>query len=404
MSPAAQSGWRFAARDEDGKTFTGTLQATTEEEARRFLVAQKLTPLTIEPQKRQAVRGVLRGVDPRALTVFTRQFATLVDAALPLLSVIEMLTELTEDRALKAALLQVQREINGGSSLSEALEAHPDVFGPIYLHMVEAGEVGGTLPGSLMAVADYLERSQEIQERLRGALIYPAVVLAVAVVAVGVILTFVVPIFSDLFASEGLELPFTTRLLVSSSAVTSAYWHVMLMGVAGAALALRGAMRTRAGRRWSHMLYIRLPFLGDLVRKAAVARLTRAIASMTHSGVPLPDTLLAAARISGNWEVEAAILEARDAIMAGSDLNTPLAKSAVLPRLLPQMVKVGEESGRMEEMMEKVADFYDMEVRTALDGAMKALEPALIVVLGGVLGGIIVAMYTPIFDLMTSLG
>jgi len=347
------------------------------------------------------VRG---SVDPRALVVFTRQFATLVDAALPLLSTVEMLASLTTDRTLRAALRRVAQDINGGASLSDALRAHPQVFPPIYVHMVVAGAVGGTLPQALVRVAVYLEASHALRERLLGAMVYPAVVLSVAVLAVGAILTFVVPVFAELFASEGLDLPLSTTILMAASKAVRQYWPVIIVVAGSLALLLRQGLRSEGGRRWADYLLLRLPVIGSLTRKSAVARLTRAMASMLHSGVMLSDVLLAAARISGNGEVEEAVLSARDSIHAGSDLATPLAKAEILPPMLAQMVKVGEESGRLEEMLDKVADFFEMEVKAAIDGAMKALEPALIVVLGMVLGGIVAAMYTPVFDLMTSLG
>lgn len=404
MSDVVDRGWRFAARDPEGRKFSGTVQALSEAEARQILVEQKLTPVTLEAMGGERIVRVRSSVDARALTVFTRQFATLVDAALPLLTAVEMLRDLTQDRVLKTALRRVGKDLNGGSSLSDALRGHPHVFSPIYIHMVEAGEVGGTLPVALERVAVYMETSQALKDRLVGAMIYPVVVLTVAVLAVGVILTFVVPVFAELFASEGLALPLSTRILLQASGTMQSYWYILLAVAISGVVLVRQVVASKAGRRWVDFLVLRLPLIGNLVRKASVARLTRAMASMLHSGVMLSDVLLASARISGNGEVEEAILDAREAIHAGSDLSTPMARSEVLPPLLAQMVKVGEESGRLEEMMDKVADFFEMEVRSAIDGAMKALEPALIVVLGAVLGGIIVAMYTPVFDLMTSLG
>ena len=404
MSTVPERRWRFAARDDEGRAFSGVVEAKTGAEARRILAGRQLVPITVEPEERAHAFYLRRRAQPRALVIFTRQFATLLDAGLPLLTVLQMLTDLTEDRALREALTRASEDVNNGSSLSEALRAHPQIFGPIYIHTVESGEVGGKLPEALNRVADYLEAARELQDRVVGAMIYPAVVILVGLGAVGVILTFVVPVFTDLFAAEGLELPFSTRILVTVSTLVLTYWHLMLLVAGGLGFGLRQAIRTRAGRRLLDMFVLRLPFVGGLSRKAAVARLTRAMASLVHSGVSLSDTLLASAPISGNWEVETAILQARDSIQAGSDLATPIARAEVLPRLLGQMVKVGEESGRLEEMLDKVAAFYEAEVRVAIDAAMKALEPALIVVLGAVLGGIIIAMYMPVFDLMTSLG
>ena len=345
MSTVPERRWRFAARDGEGRAFSGVVEAETGEAARRILAGRQLVPITVELEERAHAFYLRRRAQPRALVIFTRQFATLLDAGLPLLTILQMLTELTEDRALREALTRVSNDVNDGSSLSDALRAHPHIFGPIYIHTVRSGEVGGKLPEALNRVADYLEAAQELQDRVVGAMIYPAVVIVVALGAVGVILTFVVPVFSGLFAAEGLELPFSTRILVAASALVVAYWHVTLLLAVGLGFGLRQAIRTTGGRRLLDMFLLRLPFVGGLTRKAAVARLTRAMASFVHSGVSLSDTLLASAPISGNWEVETAILHARDAI-----------------------------------------------------------QPALIVVLGAVLGGIIVAMYMPVFDLMTSIG
>jgi type IV pilus assembly protein PilC len=406
VSQIVDRSWRFAARDPEGRRLTGTVDAGSEAEAQQILIAQKLSPVSLEAiggatARLQRLRST---VDTRALAIFTRQFATLVRGGLPLLTSIEMLRDLATDRILRMALRRVAQDINGGASLSDALRSHPHVFSPIYVHMVDAGEVGGTLPVALERVADYMETSKALRDRVVSALIYPGVVLAVAVLALGAILIFVVPVFAELFASEGLALPFATRVLLGASEVVLSFWYLLLLGAAALVVLFRGFVGSEAGRVWVDYLLLRLPLIGGLTRKTAVARFTRAMASMLHSGVTLSDVLWVSARVSGNVEIERAILDARDAIHAGSDLTTPIARAKVLPPLLAQMVKVGEESGQLDAMMDKVADFYEMEVRTAIDGAMKALEPAMIVLLGVMLGTVVVAMYTPIFDLMTSLG
>jgi len=404
MSKSESVEWRFAARDAEGKNIAGTVQAETEAEALQGLRAQQLMPMSVERLHPVKTQRFGRRVDPRALSIFTRQFATLVDAGLPLLTVLDMLSGLTEDRTLRSALKQVGRDVNRGHSLSDALRGQSRVFPPLYIHMVEAGEMGGTLPTTLETVAEYMEASQALRDRVVGAMIYPAVVLSAAALAVGVILTFVVPVFGGLFEAEDLILPLGTRMIVAASEIMVAYWPFVVVGVVFMVLGVQQMLTTPAIRRRLDRVLNTLPFVGNLVRKAAVARLTRALASMVHSGVILTEALLASARISANSEVEAAVLQARTAIQGGSDLSTPLSKAPVLPELFAQMVKVGEESGRLEEMLNKVADFFEMEVETAIDGAMKALEPALIVLLGVLLGGIIITMYMPIFDLMTSLG
>lgn len=403
MSDQTQSTWRFAARTQEGRAVAGTLEAESEEQAIARLRSRKLTPVSVEAVRPPRALSFGRRPDPRALAVTTRQLATLIEAGIPLLSAIDMLSGLTQDRPLARALKAVSHDLYGGSSFSDALRVHPNVFPPIYVSMVEAGEVGGTLPTSLERVATYTESAQELRDRVKGALVYPAVVLATAALAVGVILTFVVPVFQELFAAEGLVLPYGTRVLLAVSDFTVRFWPVLLALAVAIPVVLGQMLSVPAVRRPLDAAVNSVPVVGLLARKAAVSRLTSALASMVQSGVSLPEALLAAARISGNGPVESAILDARRAVMGGSDLSTPLSRSPVLPELLPQMVRVGEESGRLGEMLEKVAELFEAEVKAAIEAAMKVLEPVLIVFLGVVLGAIIVTMYIPIFDLMTSL-
>jgi type IV pilus assembly protein PilC len=251
LSEILDKSWRFAARDPDGRRFTGTVDALSEGEARKILIAQKLSPVSLEPVASAGVRlaSLRSSVDTRALTIFTRQFATLVDAGLPLLTAVEMLRDLTQDRILKTALRRVSSDINGGASLSDALRAHPHVFSGIYVNMVDAGEVGGTLPIALQRIAAYMETAKALRDRVVGAMIYPIVVLSVAAAAIVAILTFVVPVFADLFSSEGLALPLSTRVLLFASNAIQSYWYLLLAAVALIVWLARRFVASDAGSR-----------------------------------------------------------------------------------------------------------------------------------------------------------
>lgn len=395
---ASTSGYRFRAHSPDGKAFTGVIQANSVEEVQRALANQKLIPDHIRAEPLDQSLKLRRTPDPRALVQFARQFATLIEAAVPLLLSLEILQGLTEDRPLRSAIGQVDADIQGGSTLAEALRQHPRVFSSIFVAIVDAGEEGGTLDLSLNRLADYMERAQEIRDRVRGAMIYPAVIAMVAVGAVIAMLTLVVPTFENMFSASGMGLPVPTLVLVTASRFLAAQWALVVVAMLFATLVAKTLYSTQGGRRLTHRILLRLPVAGPLALKVSVARFSRTIASLLSSGVTILDAMAGASRTAGNAVIEDALLRVRERIASGSGVSGPMAVERALPKMLPQMINVGEQTGRLDEMFDKVADFYEREVDADVEGLLKALEPVLVVMVGVILGGMVIAMYLPIFD------
>ncbi|GMV05956.1 MAG: fimbrial assembly protein PilC [Gemmatimonadota bacterium] len=392
------SGYRFRAHSPDGRAFKGVIQANSVEEVERTLAKQRLIADHIRAEPLDQSLKLRRTPAPRALVQFARQFATLIEAAVPLLLSLEILQGLTDDRALKQALSSVTADISGGSTLADALRRQPKCFSGIFVAIVDAGEQGGSLDVSLNRLADYMERAQEIRDRVRGAMIYPAVIAMVAVGSVVALLTLVVPTFESMFAASGMGLPVPTLVLVTASRFLAAQWSLVLVVVLFASLVAKAFYGTEGGRRLTHRLLLRLPVAGPMALKFSVARFSRTAASLLASGVSILDVMAAASRTSGNALVEEALLRSRERIAGGSGVSDPLAIEPVIPAMLPQMLSVGEQTGRLDDMFDKVADFYEREVDADVEGLLKALEPVLVVLVGVVLGGMVIAMYLPIFD------
>ena len=395
------NGWKYKARTLDGSTRRGIIQAATWDEANRVLVARKLIPEQVRPAPVDQSFRLRRSPRRKALVIATRQFATLIRSGVPLVLTLEILDSLTEDSLLADTIDIVRKEVESGQSLANSLRNHPHVFSPIYVNMVEAGEQGGHLEEALARLADYMESAQQLRDRIRGAMIYPAVVLFVALVTFVIMLLYVVPTFEGLFAASGVELPLATALMVQASDFVVAHWLFILVGALAAILALRAFHDSGIGRRVMDALLLRVPVLGTLARKAAVARFTRTMASTLRSGVRLLDALPIAARSTDNAVLERAIIRTQSHIEQGQDVSRSLAATGVLPKLVARMVQVGEESGRLDEMFGKVADFFESEVQNEVEGLARALEPALVVVVGIVLGAMVITMYLPIFSMMS---
>jgi len=392
------SGFRFRAHNAEGKTYRGVIQANSILDAERALARQKLIPDHVKAEPLDRSLRLRRTPASRAMVQFARQFATLIEAAVPLLLSLEILQGLTDDRPLRAAIATTASDVQAGSTLADALRRHPKVFSGIFVAVVEAGEEGGTLDVSLNRLAESMERTQAIRDRVRGAMIYPGVIALTAVGAVVAMLTLVVPTFEGMFAANGMELPFPTLVLVEASRFIADQWALLAVGALFVVLVGRTLYGTQGGRRVAHRLILHVPVLGALLRVASVARMSRTIGSLLDSGVPILDALTAAARAAGNTVIEEAVLRSRDAVAMGFGISGPLGNEPVLPRLMAQMVSVGEQTGRLAQMFEKVADFHEAELDAQVDGLLKTLEPILVVLVGVLLGGMVVAMYLPIFD------
>ncbi|MGH7544931.1 MAG: type II secretion system F family protein, partial [Gemmatimonadota bacterium] len=389
------SGWKYRARTHDGDIRMGVVQAITEHEAMQTLVRDKLIPEWVKPAPTDEHFRLRRRANSKALSIFARQFATLIDAGVPLVFSLEILEELTDDKSLKTALGRARADVQKGLTLADAMRRHPRVFSEIFVNMVDAGEQAGVLDTILLRLAAHLEKSQATVSRVQTALVYPVIIVIVSLLAVAVLLTFVVPTFQQMFAAASLSLPYPTLVLVRSSEFLREHWLYLIVGGLLLVLFVRQLYETRVGRRLFDGLLLRLPLFGGLTRKAAIARFSRTLASLFGAGVNVLDALEVTARTTGNVVIESGIIRSRNAIAAGQGISGPLEATGVVPKLVARMVRVGEETGQLDSMLEKVADFYDREVDSAVEALLKAMEPAFVVVLGIVLGGMIVAMYLP---------
>ncbi len=367
----------------------------------RELVRRKLIPEWVKPN--WDTSPTRKKANPKNLTLFTRQFASLIDAGIPLIQAIELGSQLTTDKGLQEALVKVSVDVQSGKTLANAMRLHPRVFPSIFANMVEAGEAAGVLDTILERLATYLEKSQALAEKMKSAMVYPAVILLVAILCAAAMLTFVVPTFEEMFSSGGFELPLPTRVLVESSDFLVAYWIQLLAGIGIAFYLLRRFYATKAGHDLADALALKIPILGDLLRKTAVARFTQSMASLLEAGVSLIAALISSASTSGNSVIEKGILAARTPIEAGQGIAVSLKAIGGMPDLVAQMVEVGEQTGTLPEMFHKVSRFYEGEVETAADRLMKALEPVLICVVGVIMGGMVAALYLPIFEALTNI-
>lgn len=388
-----------------GSIIKGTLEASTEAAAAGKLKAQGLTPLAVTVKASTGLQREIKlpsrmgHVSARQLAVFSRQMAGLINAGLPLMRTLSILIEQTEDRKLKPALVQVQADVESGSSFSAALARHPRTFPPLMLSIIRVGESGGFLGGAMSAVAENYRREAELQNKIRAALTYPAIVLIIAIVGVLIMVTFVVPIFENMFSSLGSTLPVPTQILVNIS--RNMWWILPLIAVLVIAAVLwwRANKHTEQVRRVVDPLKLRLPIFGKVATKIAVARFSRNLSMMLDAGVPIIQALSIVGQASNNWKIEQAVRDIQESIRQGRSFAVPLAKTEVFPPMVPQMVAVGEESGTLAEMLASIADFYEDEVETATSQLASVIEPLLIVGLGIVIGGMVISLYLPIFTL-----
>jgi type IV pilus assembly protein PilC len=339
-------------------------------------------------------------ISTKRLAVFTRQFSVMLDAGLPLVSCLEILGEQEEHRKFREIIQLVRAEVEAGSSLSEAMAKHPAAFDQLYVSMVAAGEAGGILDIILQRLSTYLEKLYRLKNQIRSAMIYPAVVISIAIVVVYVILWKVIPVFTQLFASLGGEMPLLTRIIIRCSQIVGRYgWGLILIAI-GLFFALRAYHKTYRGRRIIDGMLLKLPVIGMLLRKIAVARFSRTLSTLTASGVPILEGLEITAKTSGNAIIEDAVMAVRRSVEEGKTLSAPLRETKVFPPMVVQMIYVGEQTGALDQMLTKIADFYEDEVDTAVAGLIKLLEPLMIVFLGVIIGFIVTAMYLPLYSIL----
>jgi type IV pilus assembly protein PilC len=344
------------------------------------------------------------GVDSKELAIFTRQFSVMIDAGLPLVQCLEILSSQQENKTFQKVLAGTRGSVEGGSTLSAAMKQYPKVFDPLYTNMVEAGETGGILDTILQRLAAYIEKNVKLQRAVKSALVYPIGVLTIAAAVITLLLWKVVPVFATLFAGLGVDLPLPTRIVIGlSHFVGSIFGFLIFVAVIGIVVGIKIWYGTPSGRMAIDTIILKLPVLGILMRKIAVARFTRTLGTLISSGVPILEGLDITARTSGNAVIEKALNQVRKSLEEGKSLTDPLKESEVFPGMVTQMIAVGEQTGAMDAMLQKIADFYEEEVDAAVKDLLTALEPIMIVFLGLVVGGVVISMYLPLFSLIGKL-
>ncbi len=389
----------YTARTAQGDLKFATIQAANKDEAVAQLKKLKLTVVKLEEAAKSAssTRG---SVSMRDIVIFTRQFSTMINSGLPLVQALDILSKQSESKVLQNVTRQVVFDVESGYTVADALAKHPNAFTELYVNMVAAGEAGGILDTILMRLATFLEKNDALVRKVKGAMIYPVVISAVAGSAILILLIFVIPTFEAMFASVGMALPLPTRIVIWMSKFVQSYWWLLLAGAFLAVHLLKKYYATSKGQLVIDRLLLTLPVLGDVLRKSAVSRFTRTLGTLISSGVSILEGLEITAKTAGNRVVSDAILASRASIAGGDTIAGPLAKSRVFPPMVLSMISVGEQTGGLDEMLTKIADFYDEEVDAAVGGLLALLEPIMIVFLGVVVGGMVVAMYLPIFDMM----
>jgi type IV pilus assembly protein PilC len=402
----------WEGRTAQGRVVKGdTLEAPNLEAALARLREQRIRPITNKVREKGAgldkelsIPGFGPTVSTKELSVATRQLATMIDAGLPIVQCLDILGEQSENKLLRTTITSIRRDVEGGCTLADALRKHPKVFDDLYVNMVEAGEAGGILNTILNRIALFIEKASRLKKKVKGAMIYPVAIVLVAIVVVAVLMIFVIPVFADLYGSMGQALPAPTQICINISHFFVAYWWLMLLTAIGVVTAVKFYYKTPQGHMKIDALLLRLPVMGDLLRKVAVARFSQNMALLLSSGVPILDGLAITGKTAGNKVVEKAIMESRLSISKGNTVAEPLRESKIFPPLVCQMVAVGESTGGLDGMLRKVAELYEEEVDDAVNNLTAMMEPAIMVVLGIILGGLVVAMYLPIFQMGSLVG
>jgi len=395
--------FQWSGKTTKGVIESGEITAATKDEVIAQLRKRNITAtVVIEKPKKVSKIGFGGKVKDKDIVVFTRQFATMIDAGLPLVQALEILSTQVENKSFGKVLAQVKIDVESGSTYADALKKHPRVFSELYGNMVAAGEAGGILDTILNRLAAYIEKAMKLKKKVKGAMVYPAVVSSIAVMVIAVIMIFVVPTFSKMFTTLGGTLPLPTRLVMNLSNFIAGIGGLLVAGaIVAIVVFIVQFRRTEKGQHITDKILLRLPIFGMLINKVAVAKFTRTLGTLVSSGVPILDGLEITAKTSGNKVVEYAIMEVRKAVMGGKTLAEPITKAKVFPPMVTHMIAVGESTGALDAMLGKIADFYDDEVDASVSNLTAMMEPMLMVFLGGAVGFIVVAMYLPIFKLIT---
>ena len=397
--------YEYTARNAaNGQIQKGQLDVASQADVSNYLRKNRLILVSVREAPKQiklSLPGAQR-IKTRDVVIFTRQFATMINAGLPLVQSLTILAQQTENKALAEITRSVVYDVESGNTLADAFSKHPRAFSDLYVNMVAAGEAGGILDTILLRLATFLEKSDALMRKVKGALVYPGVIMTVAAIAIAILLIFVIPVFQNLFASVNLDLPLPTRIVIGLSDLLIGYWWAVLGTLGAIVFAIRRYYGTSGGRKTIDSMLLRAPVLGDLLRKSAVSRFTRTLGTLISSGVSILEGLEITAKTAGNMVIHDAVMASRQSIAGGDTIAAPLEKSKVFPPMVISMIAVGEQTGGLDEMLTKIADFYDEEVDVAVGALLSLMEPMMIVVLGVVVGGMVVAMYLPIFDMMNA--
>ncbi|HVH20043.1 MAG TPA: type II secretion system F family protein [Myxococcota bacterium] len=400
--------YQWKARTRQGTLKKGEIEAINDQAVMAQLRAQLLMPVSVKEKAKDVteyLKFFKQGIKIRELVIFTRQFATMIDAGLPLVQCLDILAEQNPNKAFKEIIRTIRQDVEQGSTFADALRKHPKPFDALYTNLVQAGEIGGILDTILNRLAVYLEKADSLARKVKGAMVYPTTVLVVAIVVVVMMLVKVIPTFAKMFDDFGGELPAPTQMVISISNFMQQWVWLALILVTAAFYAFFTARRKNLNfRRATDAMFLKMWIFGPLLQKVAVARFTRTLGTMIASGVPILDGLEIVARTAGNVVIEEALMAVRSAISEGKTIAEPLQESGVFPGMVVQMIAVGEETGAMESMLSKIADFYDEEVDAAVEALTAMLEPLMMVFLGGTVGGLLVAMYLPIFKIAETIG
>jgi type IV pilus assembly protein PilC len=396
--------YEYTAKNSSGQIMKGQLDAPSKDDVVNHIRKNRMILVSVReaPKSINLSFGGKR-ITTRDTVIFTRQFATMINAGLPLVQSLNILAQQTENKALKDVTRTVVYDVEAGNTLADALSKHPKAFSDLYVNMVAAGEAGGILDTILLRLAVFLEKNDALIRKVKGALVYPGVILTVAAAAIAILLIFVIPTFQSMFASVGMELPLPTRIVIGASDMLLGYWWAAIGILIALTFALRAYYRTDGGRLRIDQMLLSSPVLGDMLRKSAVSRFTRTLGTLISSGVSILDGLEITAKTAGNQVIHNAVMESRQSIAGGETIAGPLEKSKVFPPMVISMIAVGEQTGGLDEMLAKIADFYDEEVDVAVSALLSLMEPVMIVVLGVIVGGMVVAMYLPIFDMMNAI-
>ena len=390
-----------------GKKKKGEMEADSENFVRLTLRRQGIEPTSIKAKPKDLFANIKffqPKVTEKDIVVMTRQFATMIDAGLPLVQCLEILYGQQENKTFKRILKSIKEDVEEGSTFADALKQHPEVFDDLFVNLVAAGEIGGILDIILNRLAAYIEKASKLKKKVKGAMTYPIVVCCIAVLVVAVILIFVIPVFQAMFADFGRALPVPTQIVVNLSNFVKHYILYMIVAVVVLIFLFKRFYKSEKGRALVDNLVLKTPVFGMLLRKVAVAKFTRTLGTMISSGVPILDSLEIVAATAGNKTIEEALRETRQSISEGRTIAEPLADSEVFPSMVVQMISVGEATGALDTMLTKIADFYDDEVDAAVEALTSMLEPFMMVFLGGTIGGLVVSMYLPIFQMAGAVG